>query len=113
MGRAGVGSDGGAVLLYAETRWECPNCPATHLTKIAGPHVPYHPCPGLKGILAPYVVAGSRCRVQAVERADYVGAEKGLRYDGDGRPVMSVTTERWDGSNDTAVFAPTATARRG
>jgi hypothetical protein len=46
-----------------------------------------------------------------MERADYVGAEKGLRYDGEGRPVMSVITDRWDGSYDTAVFAPTATAR--
>jgi hypothetical protein len=103
----------GAMLLYAETRWECPNCPATHLTKIAGPHVPYHPCPGLLGILAPYVAAGTRCRVQAVEREDYVAGEYGVRYDAAGRPIMSVVTERWDGSNDCAVLAPTARARRG
>jgi hypothetical protein len=45
-----------------------------------------------------------------MERADYVGAERGVRYDGEGRPVMSVITDRWDGSNDCAVFPPTATA---
>jgi hypothetical protein len=43
-------------LLHAETRWECPNCPATHLTTEAQPHIPYHNCPGLRGILAPYVM---------------------------------------------------------
>jgi hypothetical protein len=97
-------------LLRAETRWECPNCPATHLTTEPQPHIPYHNCPGLRGILAPYVEEGTRCNVRALGREDYVGPEQGLRADADGRPVMSVITERWDGSNDCAVFPGTASA---
>jgi hypothetical protein len=100
-------------LLRAETRWSCPNCPATHLTRIAQPHAPFHPCPGLRGILAPYVVDGTRVNVTACEREDYAGAEKGLRLDGEGRAIMAVNTERWDGSSDRAVFAPVATAGSG
>jgi hypothetical protein len=48
--------------------------------------------------------------VRALDREDYVGPEQGLRADADGRPVMSVITERWDGSNDCAVFPGTASA---
>jgi hypothetical protein len=60
--------------------------------------------------MAPYVVDGTRVAVEALERQDYVNGEKGLRYDGSGRPIMSVVTKRWDGSGDAAVFAPVATA---
>jgi len=100
-----------APLLRAETRWECPNCPAAHVTTQAQPHIPFHPCPGLRGILAPYVQAGTRCKVEAVEREDYAGTEQGLRADGDGRPVMSVVTTRDDGQ-DCAVFPGTASAQQ-
>lgn len=99
-------------LLHAETYWECPNCPAQHVTRLAAPHAPYHPCPGLRGILAPYVAAGTRCKVEAAVRDDYVNGERGLRYDENGRPVMSVITTRDDGL-DCAVFPGTATAREG
>lgn len=91
-------------LLRIETRWECKNCTATHLTMEQRPHTPYHPCPGLHGIISPYVVAGTDCKIEAVVREDYVGAERGLRFDGEGRPVQSVVTTRADGSNDCAVF---------
>ena len=91
-------------LLRTETRWECPNCPATHLTTEPRPHTPFHPCPGLHGILSPYVEAGTDCKVEAVVREDYVNGERGLRFDGEGRPVTSVVTTRADGSNDCAVF---------
>jgi hypothetical protein len=103
--------DGVIPLLVPETRWSCPNCPATHLTTIAEPHAPFHTCPGLKGILAPFVEDGTRCRVVAMTREDYINDERGLRYNADGTPIMSVRTERWDGSNDCSVFAPTAYAR--
>ena len=56
-------------LLNTETRWECPNCPATHLTTVAEPHQPFHQCPGLHGMLAPYVAAGTGCKVEAVSAA--------------------------------------------
>lgn len=95
-------------LLTAESRWECPNCDHTDVTRQAGPHSRFHPCRGLKGLSAPMVPAGTRCKVEARERDDYVGAEH-VQTDGEGRPVMAIVTERWDGSNDVAVLAPCAT----
>jgi hypothetical protein len=97
-------------LLRVETRWSCPNCVQTHLTTIQAPHTPYHQCHGLLGILAPFVIDGTRCRIEALPRDDYVNGERGLRYNADGTPIMAVNTERWDDSYDRAVFAPTATA---
>jgi hypothetical protein len=45
-----------------------------------------------------------------VEREDYIGTQE-VPVDANGRPVMSVITERPDGSNDTIAFAPTARLR--
>jgi hypothetical protein len=56
------------------------------------------------------VPAGTRCKVEAVEREDYVGREL-VRVDGEGRPIMAVVTERDEG-RDCAVFAPAASASR-
>lgn len=95
--------------LSSEHRWACPNCTATHVTHEQRPHTPFHTCPGLRGITAPYVAAGTRAKVETREREDYVGREL-VTTDGDGRPVMSVVTTRDDGSNDVAVMAPCATA---
>lgn len=97
-------------LLARVTRWECPNCDHTHQTREAQPHTPFHPCKGLKGLTAPLVVAGTKAKVAAVERGDYVGKEM-VTTDGEGRPVMSVVTTRDDGQ-DVAVFAPTALGGR-
>jgi hypothetical protein len=98
----------GAVLLQPpEQRWECPNCPVTDVT--VGQPNRFHPCPGMGGMLAPLVPAGSGARVFAVEREDYVGRERAhAQRDADGRYVMAVVTERPDGSNDVMVNAPTA-----
>jgi hypothetical protein len=93
-------------ILNAEQRWECPNCVATDVTHEAQPHTRYHACRGLKGLTAPMVPAGTRCKVEAVEREDYVGNQI-LTYDGENRPIMRVETTREDG-NDVAVFAPLA-----
>lgn len=93
-------------LLAPVRRWECPNCPLEQVTREAEPHTRFHNCPGLAGLSAPMVPAGTRCKVEAVEREDYVGGED-VQYDDNGRPVMSVVTTRDDG-NDVAVFAPTA-----
>jgi len=84
-------------------QWECPNCSFTDVTHEARPHSRFHACAGLHGLSAPMVQAGQRVRVTAVDREDYIGTEKV-------GPVMAVKTERADGSNDVAVFAPTATA---
>ncbi|WP_143589852.1 hypothetical protein [Streptomyces africanus] len=70
----------------------------------------FHTCPGLAGLLAPMVLEGVRARVRAVVREDYVGGED-VRYDDEGRPVMSVVTERDDG-RDCVAFAPTAHVRK-
>lgn len=93
-----------------EQRWECPNCEQTAVTREAKPHTRFHSCRGLRGITAPLVPAGTDCKVEAVERGDWVGAET-VQSDGEGRPVMAVVTTRADGSNDCAVLAPCATAR--
>jgi hypothetical protein len=55
------------------------------------------------------VPEGTRCKVEAIEREDYVGSEQ-VQTDANGRPVMSIVTTR-DTGQDTVVFAPTATAR--
>lgn len=96
------------VLLAAEHRWICPNCAASDVTFEQTPHTRFHACRGLKGLTAPMVPAGVRCKVEAVEREDYIAGEL-VQVDGDGRPIMRVETTRDDG-NDVAVLAPCATA---
>ena len=90
-------------------RWTCPNCPQTDVTHEAQPHTRFHTCAGLKGLTAPMISAGTKAKVTAHEREDYIGNEI-VPLDGEGRPVMSVVTEREDGT-DTTVFASTATAK--
>ena len=97
------------VLLNVVTHWECPNCPITDVTRGAVANR-FHNCAGMHGLTAPLVPAGTRCKVEAMVREDYAGREQGLRYDGNGRPIMSVVTTRDEGQ-DCAVFAPVATAR--
>jgi hypothetical protein len=96
----------GALLLSLPVQdWECPNCPVTDRT--VGQTNRWHPCPGLAGITAPLVPAGSGSRVRAVEREDYVGQEI-VQADANGRVIMAVVTERPDGSNDVVVNVPAA-----
>jgi hypothetical protein len=94
-----------------ETHWVCPNCTLTDVTNDPRPHSRFHACSGLRGISAPMVEDGIRCKVEANERDDYVGDEIVTR-DAEGRPVMNVITTRDDGT-DCAVFAPCATAKLG
>jgi len=93
-------------ILNAERRWECPNCTLQDVTYEAQPHSRMHACRGLKGLTAPMVPAGTRCKIEAKEREDYIGDEV-VTHDGEGRPIMRVETTRDDG-NDVAVFAPLA-----
>ena len=95
-------------ILRSERRWECPNCPAQDVTFEAQPHTRFHDCAGLRGMSAPFVPAGMKCKVEAKEREDYIGSDVVTR-DGEGRPVMAIETTRDDG-NDVVVFAPCATA---
>jgi hypothetical protein len=94
------------LLLRPEQQWECPNCDLRQVTHEAQPHSRFHACRGLRGLTAPMVPAGTACKVEAVERGDWVGSEH-PQTDGDGRPVMSVVTTRDDGQ-DCAVLAPMA-----
>jgi len=105
---------GVATTILDPTRhWVCPSCPATHVTKLAGVHTPMHDCPGQAGLSVPYVehtdrLNPVRVRHLPVEREDWVGTEHGVTHDVDGRAISAVRTERWDDTNDTVVFAPTA-----
>lgn len=96
------------VLLDPVQHWSCPNCVATHVTHEAKPHTPFHSCRGLRGLTAPFVPAGTKAKVEAMDREDYVGADL-VATDGEGRPVMSVVTTR-DTGQDCAVMAPCANA---
>lgn len=100
---------GGVVLVPPPRQWECPHCWERDVTPWDAQNR-FHDCPALAGITAPMIPAGSGARVRTVEREDYVGTED-VQYDDNGRPIMSVITERPDGSNDTIVFAPTAHVR--
>jgi hypothetical protein len=76
------------------------------VTREAEPHTRFHACAGLAGLTAPMVPARQRCKVEAVEREDFIGSED-VQFDGNGRPIMSVITTRDDGT-DLVVYAPTA-----
>ena len=86
--------------------WECAHCPVVERTSASVPNR-YHRCAGLAGLEAPLVPMHSGAWLVVVEREDYVGREDVL-YDGNGRPIMSVTVNRPDGSNDAVVYVPTA-----
>lgn len=94
------------ILKPGPKQWVCPHCSVTDVTSWDTPNR-FHPCPGLAGITAPMILAGSGAMTRAVVREDYVGQEI-VQYDENGRPVMAVVTDRPDGSNDVAVLAPTA-----
>lgn len=97
------------ILAVPQTRWECLSCDLTDVTTVAGPHSRMHACRGLKGLTIPMVPAGTRGKNEAREREDYIGTDA-VQTDGDGRPVMSVTTVR-DNGEDCTVYAPTATGK--
>ena len=86
--------------------WYCPNgCYA------ADRHAPlppgatrYHPCSRLHGLNAPLERAGTDCKVEAVEREDYLGEETQAMGD-DGRAYMAIRTVHADGSVALAVNA--------
>jgi hypothetical protein len=94
------------VVLQAEQRWVCPNCPAAART--VGQPNRFHDCGALGGLTAPLVLEGVDCKVVALEREDYLSGED-VRW-ANGRPVASVQVVRADGSNDCVVYAPTAKA---
>ncbi len=93
-------------ILVNRRHWTCPNCAFEDVTNEARPHSRFHACAGLHGLTAPMVMKGTKAKVEAKEREDYIGEDVVPHHEG--RPVMSVVTTRDDGQ-DVAVFAPTAT----
>ena len=93
-------------ILQAEHRWSCPNCMTTDVTHEVHPHSRMHRCRGLGGLTVPMVPDGTVCKVEAIERADYIGKEL-VQLDAYNRPIMSVVTTR-DNGQDCTVYAPTA-----
>lgn len=97
-------------LLRPTWHWTCPKCTTESVTHEAQPHSRLHPCKGLNGLITPMVRDGVRAGIRVIEREDFIGADKVQLHEG--RPVMSVVTERDDGQ-DVAVFAPAATGGAG
>ncbi len=92
--------------------WVCPNCPATDYQPALPPGSSrFHTCAGLHGLTAPLIRAGTHCKVEALERDDYLGKEIQATGD-DGRPYMAIRTTRNDGE-DLAVNAGLARGRLG
>jgi len=91
-------------------RWYCPNCGKEDTTTEPLPHTRFHTCPKLRGLTAPMLPAGTKAKVEAREREDYVNGDQVQLDPERGRPVMSVVTTRDEGQ-DVIVFAPTATGR--
>lgn len=87
------------------TRWFCPSCGLTDVTKVAGPHTQMHPCP-TTGIITPMLVEGTKGKHVLNVREDYEGKDEAQR-DRQGRAIMSVQTVRDDGE-DCTVLAPVA-----
>ncbi len=98
-------------LLAREQFWSCPNCTTEDRTTDARAQ-PFHRCGGLAGLTAPLVPAGTRCKVTAHEREDFIGAElvQLTQVDGKNRPIAQIRTERDEGQ-DCVVLAPTALIR--
>lgn len=97
-------------ILSAEQRWECPNCDIKDDTQVQPGQSRMHCCAGLKGLIAPMVSAGTKCKVEAEEWQDYVRHDSSVRHDGEGRAVSAVKVTRDDGE-DVAVFPQTAQVR--
>ena len=98
-------------LLTREQFWSCPNCDLEDRTVDVRAN-PFHRCRGLAGLTAPLVPVGTRCKVTAHEREDFIGAELVQMHDvdGKGRPIAQIRTERDEGQ-DCVVLAPTARVR--
>lgn len=105
---AGQAFNAGVRLDYTK-HWECPKCPAQHVSNRPEIHTPLHNCPGVVGALIPFVEAGVKADFRINRREDYLGSDS-AQTDRNGVPVMSITTLREDGE-DCTVLAPTINVR--
>lgn len=97
-------------ILSAEQSWACPNCETTDVCTVKPGQSRMHNCPGLKGLTAPLVPAGTRCKVEADEWHDYVRHDNSVMHDAEGRAISAVKVTRDDGE-DVVVFPQTAQVR--
>lgn len=89
----------GTPLLVASQDWFCPNCQVTATSPPPPPGTrKFHSCPGLHGLNAPLIRAGTRCTVTAEERQDYLNGDMQATGD-DGKAYMAVRTIRDDGED--------------
>jgi hypothetical protein len=86
--------------------WYCPNCDAQARTVDAS--LPMHTCAGIKGLVSPLILQGTKAKTETREREDYVGKEL-VQTDAEGNVVMSTVTTRDDGE-DCTVYVGTAQA---
>lgn len=98
------------VILSGETCWECPNCDTQDVCSVKPGQSRMHDCPGLKGLTAPMVPAGTKCKVETTAWEDYVKYDFAVRKGDDGKPVSAVNITRDDG-NDVVVFPAAAVAK--
>lgn len=110
---AGGGSAHGAAFLVTYAYY-CPQCGKEDIT--TDPPNPRshrtHVCPKLRFLSVPLVRKGTAAKIEVLERQDYVGKDLVAVDPERHRPVQAVVTTRDDGQ-DTAVYAPTATASKG
>ena len=86
--------------------WHCPNsCGVAERTPALPPGSSrYHACSRLHGLNAPLSRVQADCKVEAIEREDYLNGETQAMGD-DGKAYMAVTTVYADGHNDLVVNA--------
>lgn len=89
--------------------WECPNCDATDVTPpLPAGSTRYHTCPGLHSLSAPLVRKGTRVKVEANLREDYLNGD--IQQTGDDGKVYMNTVVTRDEGTDCTVFAGLAHA---
>lgn len=97
-------------IILGMTRWECPNCDTKDVHNVKPGQQRMHDCPGLKGLVAPLVPEGQRCKVESEQWQDYVRHDDAVRHDSTGTPISAVRVTREDG-DDLVVFPASAIVR--
>ncbi len=96
-------------LIRRINRWYCPACRKEDVTTEARPHSRMHVCPAMRSLTVPMLPAGTKAKLELVERQDYIGHEIVQLDPERRRPVQSIVTTR-DNGQDATVYAPTARA---
>ena len=87
--------------------WVCARGCGSH-ARTYDDKLPHHPCKAMNGLMVPLIAVGTKAKVEAVERQDYVGNDI-VNYT-DGKVIMSTVVTRDDGQ-DCTVYAPCAVAQ--